>query len=94
MKNNELILVYETQDRSNSVVCRDIKILQKDNSTKPILDPPNLPDTNNKALHVKNIGIYGIALTCDKKHLYYSPLKSKQMYSIPTYKILHHIVTL
>lgn len=79
-KSNIIILNLHKSDLA-------IKILQKDNSTKPILDPPNLPDTNNKALHVKNIGIYGIALTCDKKHLYYSPLKSKQMYSIPTYKL-------
>ena len=30
MKNNELILVYETQNRSNSIACRDIKMLQKE----------------------------------------------------------------
>lgn len=30
MRNNELILVYETQDRSDSIVCRDIKMLQKE----------------------------------------------------------------
>ena len=30
MKNNELILVYETQDISDSIVCRDIKMLQKE----------------------------------------------------------------
>lgn len=30
MKNNELILVYETQDRSDSIICRDIKMLQKE----------------------------------------------------------------
>lgn len=29
MKNNELILVYETQYENNSIICEDIKMLQK-----------------------------------------------------------------
>ena len=30
MKNNELILVYETQYENNSIICEDIKMLQKE----------------------------------------------------------------
>ena len=30
MRNNELILVYETQYENNSIICEDIKMLQKE----------------------------------------------------------------
>ena len=30
MRNNEIILVYETQDGSGSIICIDIKMLQKE----------------------------------------------------------------
>ena len=39
---------------------------------------------NNKA-DISNIGLYGLALYCDKRFLYYSPIKSEKLYQINTY---------
>ena len=61
-----------------------LKILQKDTSSKPEV---NYEYDDTFKTTIKNIGLYGIALTCDKKHLYYSPVKSRQMYSLQTYKL-------
>lgn len=56
-----------------------IKILQKDTSSKPELNYESKSGQN-----IKNIGIYGLALSCDKKTLYYAPLKSDHLYSVST----------
>jgi hypothetical protein len=38
----------------------------------------------NKNLSIKDIGLYGIALSCDKRFIYYSPVKSDKLYKINT----------
>ena len=49
----------------------------------------SIPDINHKKINdkieINNIGLYGIALTCDKRFLYYSPVKSNKLYKINTY---------
>ena len=39
---------------------------------------------NNK-INIDNIGLYGLALSCDKRFLYYSPVKSNKLYSVSTF---------
>ena len=47
-----------------------------------------MPDINykkiNDKLNIDNIGLYGLALSCDKRFLYYSPVKSTKLYKINT----------
>ena len=49
----------------------------------------SMPDINHKKMNdkieINNIGLYGLALTCDKRFLYYSPIKSNKLYKINTY---------
>ena len=58
-----------------------IRFLRKEKSS--------IPDINHKKINdkieINNIGLYGIALTCDKRFLYYSPVKSNKLYKINTY---------
>ena len=70
-KSNLIVLDLDTKTA--------IKFLQKHKSTLP---DPNL-DINKK--NINNIGLYGLTLTCDKRFLYYSPLKSNKLYSVNTF---------
>ena len=85
-------LLNDTQQmntKSNLIVVNletelSIKILQKDISTKPNFNYNNT---------IKNIGLYGLALSCDKSTLYYSPLKSNEIFSLQTSKLRdQHII--
>ena len=48
-----------------------------------------MPDIDHKKMNnkinINNIGLYGLSLTCDKRFLYYSPIKSSKLYKINTY---------
>ena len=39
----------------------------------------------NKNIKINNIGLYGLALSCDKRFLYYAPVKSNKLYSVSTF---------
>ena len=43
----------------------------------------SLPKKNSK-IDINGIGLYGIALSCDKRFLYYTPVKSDKLYVINT----------
>ena len=58
-----------------------LKFMQKHASTKPDL---NHKQINNK-INIDDIGLYGLALSCDKRFLYYSPVKSNKLYSVSTF---------
>ena len=58
-----------------------LKFMQKHESTIPDINHKNV---NNK-LNIGNIGLYGLALSCDKRFLYYSPVKSNKLYSVSTF---------
>ena len=85
----KLLIDGPMNTKSNLIVLNldtelSIKILQKDISTKPTFD---YNDT------IKNIGLYGLALSCDKSTLYYAPLKSNQIFSLQTSKLRdQHII--
>ena len=57
-----------------------IRFLRKEKSSMPDLSLPQ----RNKNLSIKDIGLYGIALSCDKRFIYYSPVKSDKLYKINT----------
>ena len=44
-----------------------------------------LPKTSD--ININNIGVYGLALDCSKRTLYFSPVKSNKLYSIRTFKL-------
>ena len=58
-----------------------LKFMQKHVSTLPDI---NHKKVNNK-INIDNIGLYGLALSCDKRFLYYSPVKSNKLYSVSTF---------
>lgn len=58
-----------------------LKFMQKHISTMPNI---NLKQINSK-INIDNIGLYGLALSCDKRFLYYSPVKSDKLYSVSTF---------
>ena len=58
-----------------------LKFMQKHASTLPDI---NHKKVNNK-INIDNIGLYGLALSCDKRFLYYSPVKSNKLYSVSTF---------
>ena len=54
--------------------------------TKHISTTPDLYHKQiNKNININNIGLYGIALSCDKRFLYYAPVKSNKLYSVSTF---------
>lgn len=55
--------------------------LERHHSTKPDLE------FKGEDKKIKNIGLYGLALSCDKRFLYYSPVKSQKLYEILTFKL-------
>ena len=57
-----------------------IRFLRKEKSSMPDL---SLPKINSK-IDIDDIGLYGIALSCDKRFLYYTPVKSDKLYKINT----------
>ena len=57
-----------------------IRFLRKEKSSMPDL---SLPKKNSK-IDINGIGLYGIALSCDKRFLYYTPVKSDKLYVINT----------
>ena len=57
-----------------------IRFLRKEKSSMPDL---SLPKINSK-INIDDIGLYGIALSCDKRFLYYTPVKSDKLYKINT----------
>ena len=57
-----------------------IRFLRKEKSSMPDL---SLPKRNSK-IDINGIGLYGIALSCDKRFLYYTPVKSDKLYVINT----------
>ena len=57
-----------------------IRFLRKEKSSMPDL---SLPKRNSK-IDINDIGLYGIALSCDKRFLYYTPVKSDKLYVINT----------
>ena len=57
-----------------------IRFLRKEKSSMPDI---NYKKINDK-LNIDNIGLYGLALSCDKRFLYYSPVKSTKLYKINT----------
>ena len=57
-----------------------IRFLRKEKSSMPDL---SLPKKNSK-IDINDIGLYGIALSCDKRFLYYTPVKSDKLYVINT----------
>ncbi len=60
------------------------KNLQKEVSLRPL---NNYEKENSFSDKIDKIGLYGIALTCDKEFLYYSPIRSNKIYSIFAYKL-------
>ena len=58
-----------------------IRFLTKEQSTTPDIEHKKM----NDKIDINNIGLYGLALTCDKRFLYYSPIKSTKLYKINTY---------
>ena len=78
----------ENNPKSNLIVLNlnngvAIRYMNKHISTKPDI---NLKQTN-KNLNINNIGLYGLALSCDKRFLYYSPVKSNKLYSVNTFHL-------
>ena len=76
----------KNQTKSNLIVLNlknkaAIKFMQKEKST--------MPDINyikkNKKINIKNIGLYGLALSCDKRFLYIAPVKSDKLYKVNTF---------
>ena len=59
------------------------RFLRKEISSAPDINHKKM---NNK-ININDIGLYGLALTCDKRFLYYSPIKSNKIYKINTYII-------
>ena len=57
-----------------------IRFLRKEKSSMPDF---SLPKINSK-IDIDDIGLYGIALSCDKRFLYYTPVKSDKLYKINT----------
>ena len=58
-----------------------IRFMQKHVSTVPDLEHEQI----NKNINIDNIGLYGLALSCDKRFLYYAPVKSNKLYSVSTF---------
>lgn len=58
-----------------------LRFMQKHKSTVPNLEHKQI----NKNLNINNIGLYGLALSCDKRFLYYAPVKSNKLYSVSTF---------
>ena len=58
-----------------------IRFMQKHMSTIPNLEHKQI----NDKININNIGLYGLALSCDKRFLYYSPVKSNKLYSVSTF---------
>ena len=78
-----------TKTKSNIITVKlesglSFKNLQKDPSLRPINHYENENAFSNK---IDKIGLYGIALTCDKNFLYYYPIRSDKLYSIFAYKL-------
>jgi len=57
-----------------------IRFLRKEQSSMPDMGYKNI----NDKLKIDNIGLYGLALSCDKRFLYYSPVKGTKLYKINT----------
>ena len=58
-----------------------IRFMQKHISTMPDINHKQI----NDKININNIGLYGLALSCDKRFLYYSPVKSNKLYSVSTF---------
>lgn len=58
-----------------------IRFMQKHISSMPDINHKQI----NKNINIDNIGLYGLALSCDKRFLYYSPVKSNKLYSVNTF---------
>ena len=48
---------------------------------------PNISYLPKTDININNIGVYGLALDCSKRTLYFSPVKSNKLYSIRTFKL-------
>ena len=58
-----------------------IRFLTKEQSTLPDINHEKI----NENIEINNLGLYGLALSCDKRFLYYSPIKSTKLYQINTF---------
>ena len=58
-----------------------IRFLTKEQSTLPDINHEKM----NENININNLGLYGLALSCDKRFLYYSPIKSTKLYQINTF---------
>ena len=78
-----------TKTKSNIITVKlesglSFKNLQKEPSLRPINNYENKNPISDK---IDKIGLFGIALTCDKEFLYYYPVRSDKLYSIFAYKL-------
>ena len=62
-----------------------IRFLRKEKSSIPDIKYKKM----NEKIEISDIGLYGLALSCDKRFLYYSPVKSSKLYKINTYFLQH-----
>ena len=80
----------ENDTKSNLIVLNlnnkaMIRFLRKEKSSIPDIKHRKM----NSKIDLNNIGLYGIALSCDKRFLYYSPVKSTKLYKVNTYYLQH-----
>ena len=77
---------FENHTKSNLIVLNlnnriAIRFMQKHISSIPDINHKQI----NKNINIDNIGLYGLALSCDKRFLYFSPVKSNKLYSVSTF---------
>ena len=77
---------FKNHTKSNLIVLNlntkvALRFMQKHLSSMPEVDHKQI----NKKININNIGLYGLALSCDKRFLYYAPVKSNKLYSVSTF---------
>ena len=88
--NTKSSIIVVNLDKNRNIL--PFKLIQKHDSTQP-KGEHDLYFRSNYNHKISNIGLYGLALSCDKNTLYYSPLRSDCLYSVKTAKLRNELVT-